>query len=115
MVAVLEEAPLGWHCYPNFLVCRHEHLLRYDKHVANLDGVSGHAFFRCNQCKPATYFFVVISTTPDSHAECYAIDEASFRAWEADVGDKTCSTPEMLYKLRGPDGQSLNPKWRPMR
>lgn len=109
-----------WTCYSNFLTCDpggKEHLIRFksERFSADMRRVSGHAFIMCDQCKPATYFFVVYATTPDPHATCHPISRESYLQWYNEGGAESKSTPEMLYLLRDPAGQSLNPTWRPPR
>jgi hypothetical protein len=107
-------------CYSNFLTCapvNGEHLLRYHKagFRADVRGLSGHAFFSCDSCQPETYMFVVFSTSPDPHATCYPISRECYKQWVNDPTATTASTPEMLHRLQDPDGNSLNPTWRPLR
>jgi hypothetical protein len=109
-----------WHCESNFLTCNpygadgKEHLLKFYEtgYRADLRRISGHAFLECRQCQPPTYMFVVFSTTPSSMATCYAISRESYDEWQRDKSETTYTTQEMLYRLRDPDGRSLNPYWR---
>lgn len=119
--AIDTETPKGsqrqpWHCYSNFVVCPNDHLLRYKStnYTADMRRVSGHAFLCCVLCQPHTYFFANYVTTPDPMAICYEISKASFDEWDKGQ-DSTPTTPELLYRLRDPDGLSYNPKWRPAR
>jgi hypothetical protein len=76
--------------------------------------MSGHAFLACLDCKPHTYFFAHFITEPDPMVVCYAISKASFDEWE--LGNEVAPpTPELLHRLRDPDGLSYNPNWRPAR
>jgi hypothetical protein len=111
-----------WTCYSNFITCRpdaggNEHLLKYGRSGfhADMRGLSGHAFFECKQCQPATFFFAVFHTAPDPYVVCYAIGEESFRLWDRDQSATTKTTPEMLHLLRDPEGRSINPNWRPLK
>lgn len=104
-----------WQCESNFIVCQHDHLMRLHEtgYRADLRRMQGHAFLMCSDCEPATYFFAHFVTQPYPMATCYAIDKASYL--EFDKGDESPSTPELLYRLRDPRGQSYNPNWRPPR
>lgn len=109
-----------WTCYSNFITCppdRGEHLLRVKKTDYELDlrRVAGHAFLVCHECNPPCFFFAVLTSTPDSYATCYLISKESYRQWARDPSNETKSTPEMLYLLRDPQGNSLNPNWRPLK
>lgn len=117
--AAAKPEPLGrsiWHAYPNFVVCVNDHLLAFRKadYRADMRRMSGHAFLKCEQCAPATYFFAVFSTTPDLHVTCYAISKESYDEWTRSE-EPTPPTPEILYRLRDPEGRSLNPLWRPLK
>jgi len=108
--------PVGteiWSCYPNYLVCQNDHLLKYYEtgYQADLRRMSGHSFFECRQCQPSTYFFAVFSTSPDPHVTCYALSRESFEHWNK-TDEPTPPTPEMLYRIRDPQGRSYNPYWK---
>lgn len=115
--------PVGkaiWVCESNYLTCNPhaeagEHLLRFHQtgYRADLRRVSGHAFLECKQCDPASFFFAVFTTTPSPMVTCYAISKESYEEYEKDPSATTLSTPEMLYRLRDPDGRSYNPYYRP--
>jgi hypothetical protein len=109
-----------WYCDPNFLTCcpdgtEGEHLLRYMKANYRVDmrRLSGHAFFECRQCQPATYFFAVFTRDPSPAVTCYAISKEDFDFWDRDPSATTLSTAEMLYRLKDPDSRSYNPYYRP--
>lgn len=112
-------ATAPWTCESNFVLCTNKHLLSFnekrDGWRADMRRMQGHAFIECKKCQPPTFFFAVFVTKPDSHAVCYAINEASFRRWDTDPEAVTLSTPEMLFRLRDPDGHCFNPGWRPAR
>jgi hypothetical protein len=116
-VAVKQSDLVPWHCYPNFLTCRpggKEHLLKFHQtgYRADLRRITGHAFFECRQCAPSTYIFAVFSTTPSPDVTCYEIAKECYDEWQADQSGETFTTQEMLYRLRDPDGSSLNATWR---
>jgi hypothetical protein len=104
-----------WTCDPRFILCPDEHLYMFRKTgmVRDMRRMAGHDFFRCEDCKPASHFFVVFSTSPDPHATCYLISEACWRQWINDPNVETRSTQEMLYLIRDPKGRNYNPNYRP--
>jgi hypothetical protein len=116
--------PVGtavWVCDPNFITCNphgegREHLLAFYEagYRADLRRLNGHAFLECRQCKPPSFMFAVFTAVPSPMVTLYAIDQASYDEWIR-TGEGTPSTPEMLYRLRDPQGRSYNPYWRPPR
>lgn len=106
-----------WHCDPNFIVCRDDHLLTLYKtgYRADLRRMSGHAFFECRECSPTTYFLAVFAKL-DGMATviCYSISRESYIEWDKGT-EPTPPTPELLHRLHDPAGRSLNPYWRPAR
>lgn len=110
-------AALPWVCDPNFILCREEHLLTLYKtgYRADLRRISGHAFFECRECAPPSYFLASISKMDGlATVTCYAIDRPSWEEWDKG-SEPTPQTPELLYRLKDPDGRSHNPYWRPPR
>lgn len=105
-----------WVCEANVLTCQHEHALVTHKSKFGLDQrrVDGHLFGYCQHCQPTTFFFGIVTSRPSPMVTCYAIDKAQYDRWQMDTDDPR-SSPEMLYLLRGPDGRSYNPSWRPTR
>lgn len=117
--AARDRVPLAaapWHCDPNFIVCRDDHLFTLYKagYRADLRRLSGHSFFECRECSPSSYFLAVFMSHPSPIVLCYSIDKASFLEWDK-TNEMTPPTPELLYRLRDPAGRSHNPYWRPSR
>lgn len=113
-----ERAPVGnvvWTCDPRAVFCVNEHLYTFREAGMDRDHrrLSGHEFFRCRECDKPTYFFAVFSTSPDPHVTCYLISEDCWKEWMN--SDESCSTQEMLYRIRDPFGRSYNPTFRPPR
>lgn len=113
-------ARAAWTCYSNFVTCcpdeyGKEHLLKlYESgYRGDMRRLSGHGFLECRQCQPSSYFLAVYSTTPTPIVTCYAICKEDYDTWVNDPSAETLPTPEMLYRLRDPDGRSYNPYWRP--
>lgn len=107
-----------WHCDPNFIVCRDDHLLTLYKtgYRGDLRRLSGHAFFECRECSPAPTYFLAVFAKVDGMASvtCYEIARDSYLEWDK-TEEPTPPTPELLYRLFDPAGRSLNPYWRPAR
>ncbi len=104
-----------WNCDPRHLLCPADHLYQFRAHGMLRDQrrITGHDFFRCEQCKPPSHFFVIFSTTPDPHATAYLISEACWKTFVNEPEPLALSTLETLYLLRDPLGRSYNPNWRP--
>lgn len=105
-----------WTCASNVIMCPAGHVYWHKKEGGmqrDHRRLTGHDFFRCEKCKPASHFFVVFHTTPDPHATAYLISEECYREWAHDPNPQSLSTPEMLHLLRDPAGRSYNPTWRP--
>jgi hypothetical protein len=103
-----------WHCDPNAIICRDDHLLTLYKtgYRADFRRMNGHAFVECQLCTPRSYFLALFTTQPSPMVTCDAIDHASYIEWDRS-GDATPPSPELLYRLRDPQGRSYNPHYRP--
>lgn len=105
---------VAWSCYSNLVTCRAAHVLRYREtgFHADLRRLSGHAFFACHQCEPSSFFFALFVTQPSPAVLCYAISKASYDEWSRAPEGDTPETQQLLHLLNGPDGESLNPRWK---
>jgi len=104
-----------WHCDPNAIVCRNgDHLMAFYEHGyrADLRRMSGHAFLQCLRCDPHEYFFALFSSHPSPMVTCYALSKDSYDEWDRSP-EPTPPTPELLYRLKDPEGRSYNPYYRP--
>ena len=105
-----------WHCDTNYIVCPGDHLLALYKagYRADLRRVSGHAFMECRECNPISYFFALFAQQPSPMVICYLLSKDAYDEWSQSP-EPTPPTPELLYRLRDPEGRSYNPMWRPPR
>lgn len=106
-----------WHCDPNAIVCeRGDHLLaHYEQgYRADMRRMSGHAFLQCLNCKPHQYFFALFAQFPSPMVTCYELSKESYDEWDR-TPEETPPTPELLYRLRDPEGRSYNPFFTPPR
>jgi hypothetical protein len=103
-----------WNRDPRFLTCPADHLYRFRDVGMQRDHrrLSGHDFFRCTECKPPSYFFVVFSTTPDPIATCYLINEETWKAFVNDPSPRPLSTLEVLFLIKDPLGRSYHPSYQ---
>jgi hypothetical protein len=106
----------NWQADANAIFCKSgDHLLAF--YEAGFRGdmrrMTGHAFFQCRNCRPFSQFLAVFSKI-DGLAEvrCYALNEESYKEWDSNQ-DATPPTPELLCKLRDPEGKSHNPYYLP--
>jgi hypothetical protein len=107
---------IPWLCQSNFLTCRAGHLFRVKDSGFRTDmrAIAGPTFWSCHKCEPPTYFLALYVRHPDPYAVCYRLSELSYKDWvEQPLVDMT--TLELLHVLKDPDGNSLNPDWRPAR
>lgn len=102
-----------WHCEANYLTCAVGHFFRWGKAGFAVDQrrVAGHMFLSCQQCRPSTFFFAILSDAPTPLATCYAIDRGQYDQWLNSVDDRLSST-HMLHLLSGPNGLSYHPNYR---
>jgi len=110
-------ATVIWHCDPNAIVCQQgDHLMAFYEtgYRADWRRISGHAFFQCRKCTPPQYFFACFTQYPHPMVTCYALSRESYEEWDKS-DEPTPPTPELLYRLRDPDGKSYNPWWHPPR
>ncbi len=106
-----------WHCDPNAIVCPAGHLWADYRsgYQSRWGQVAGHRFVGCRTCKPPIYFFVLYVSEPSFLAICHAISQEAYSEWNdrTRTGERTPPTLELLHLLRDPDGNSLNPNWKP--
>jgi hypothetical protein len=107
-----------WQCYPNFIACqRGDHLWAHYKAGVRVDfrGMQGPLLIECRQCDPPQYYLAVFSMSQRTHVTCYELSKASYDEFNTRFEDALPEIPELLYRLRAPDGRSYNPNWRPPR
>jgi hypothetical protein len=98
-----------WVCEANFIVCRHDHLLRFHSadYVIDQRRVDGHVFLGCKKCEPTSFFFGVVTSRPSPIVTCYAISKEQFHHWNDPKADlDLLPTGEMLHRF------GYNPRWR---
>lgn len=114
MAALAERQPIGtnWHCYSDFVHCQHDHLLLYHEYGfrGNRRHLNGPELFECRKCTPSSFFIAVFVSKPSPMAFCYALAKESYVYWDAQ--EEFPEIPELLHRLRDPEGRSHNPYWR---
>lgn len=103
-----------WHCDPNAIICVNDHLLAFYEsgYRGDLRRMSGHAFFECRNCEPSTHFFALFTKEPSPMVTCYQLSRQSFNEWDKNP-HQTPPTPELLHRLKDPEGRSFNPYYHP--